>query len=196
MRIPVKTTITYLLFWLPAEEMEFIIEWASKFPHRKVRVFSNSITTTNNVVAQSMVDTTFKETIMKRVQGTPLEKQFEIYSYGKLDDEVLGGDKRYGFLHAKMAIIDGKTLTISTSNLDPISRHLNSEVGTTIENLSSNSRNAQQLSRYIEDLKNNSTRWGSTEWQEIRKHPKNKIMLLIQNFVTKIIYTLNLIPVI
>lgn len=182
--------------WLSEEEMEFIIEWASKSPHRKVRVFSNSITTTNNVVAQSMVDTTFKETIMKRVQGTSLEKQFEVYSYGKLDDEVLGGDKRYGFLHAKLSIIDGRILTISTSNLDPISRHLNSEVGTTIENLSQNSRNAQLLGKYIEDLKNNSTLWGSTEWQEVRQHPKNKIMLLIQNFVTKIIYTLKLIPVI
>lgn len=183
-------------FWLSEEEMEFVIEWAAKYPHRRVRVFSNSITTTNNVVAQSMVDTTFKETIMKRIQGTPLEKQFEVYSYGKIDDEVLGGDKRYGFLHAKLAIIDGKTLTISTSNLDPISRHLNSEVGTTIENLSQNSRNAQIMAKYIDDLKNNSTLWGSTEWQDVRKHPKNKMMLIIQNFVTKIIYSLNLVPVI
>lgn len=183
-------------FWLPEEEMEFIIKWASKYPHRKVRVFSNSISTTNNVVAQSMVDTTFKETIMKRIQGTPLEKQFEIYSYGKIDDEILGGDKRYGFLHAKLAIIDGKSLTISTSNLDPISRHLNSEVGTTIENVSKNSKNAQLLGKYIEDLKSNSTLWGSREWEEVRRHPKNKILLVLQNFVTKIIYTLNLIPII
>lgn len=183
-------------FWIPDEEIEFIINWASKYPHRKVRIFSNSLTTTNNIVAQSMVDATFKETIMKRIQGTPIEKQIEIYSYGKLDDEVLGGNKRYGFLHAKIVVVDGKTLTISTSNLDPISRHLNSEVGTTIENLPKNSKNAQKLNKYIEDLKNNSTLWGSTEWQEIRKHPKNKIMNILQVFITKIIYTLNLVPII
>lgn len=183
-------------FWIPDEEIEFIINWASRYPHRKVRIFSNSLTTTNNIVAQSMVDATFKETIMKRIQGTPIEKQIEIYSYGKLDDEVLGGNKRYGFLHAKIVVVDGKTLTISTSNLDPISRHLNSEVGTTIENLSKNSQNAQKLNKYIEDLKDNSTLWGSTEWQEIRKHPKNKIMNILQSFITKIIYTFNLVPII
>jgi putative cardiolipin synthase len=183
-------------FWIPDEEIEFIINWAAKYPHRKVRIFSNSLTTTNNIVAQSMVDATFKETIMKRIQGTPIEKQIEIYSYGKLDDEVLGGNQRYGFLHAKIVVVDGKTLTVSTSNLDPISRHLNSEVGTTIENLPKNSKNAQKLNKYIEDLKNNSTLWGSTEWQEIRKHPKNRIMNLLQVFVTKIIYTLNLVPII
>lgn len=182
-------------FWIPDEEIEFIIKWASKYPHRKVRIFSNSLTTTNNIVAQSMVDATFKETIMKRIQGTPIEKQIEIYSYGKIDDEVLGGDKRYGFLHAKIVVVDGKTLTISTSNLDPISRHLNSEVGTTIENLPANSKNLQKIAKYVEDLKDNSTLWGSSEWHEIRKHPKNKIMNMLQVFVTKIIYTLNLVPI-
>ena len=183
-------------FWLPDEEMEFIIEWASRYPHRKVRIFSNSLTTTNNVVAQSMVDATFKETIMKRVQGTPLEKQIEIYSYGKIDDEVLGGNKRYGFLHAKLVVIDSKTLTVSTSNLDPISRHLNSEIGTTIENLPENSKNVLKLNQYIEDLKNNSTLWGSPEWHEVRQHPKNKITAMLQVFITKIIYKLNLVPII
>lgn len=182
-------------FWLPDEEVEFIIKWASKSPHRKIRIFSNSLTTTNNVVAQSMVDATFKEAIMKRIAGTPLEKQIEIYSYGKLDDEVLGGDKRYGFLHAKIAVIDGKTVTISTSNLDPISRHLNSEVGTTIENLPKDSKNLQKINKYVEDLKDNSTLWGSSEWHEIRKHPKNKITNMLQIFVTKIIYSLNLVPI-
>lgn len=182
-------------FWIPDEEVDLIIKWASKYPHRKVRIFSNSMTTTNNIVAQSMVDATFKETIMKRIQGTPLEKQIEIYSYGKIDDEVLGGDKRYGFLHAKIVVIDGKTLTISTSNLDPISRHLNSEVGTTIENLPPNSKNLQKITKYVDDLKDNSTLWGSSEWHEIRKHPKNKITNMLQIFVTKIIYALNLVPI-
>lgn len=183
-------------FWIPDEEVEFLIDWASKSPHRKVRIFSNSIATTNNIVAQAMVDATFKETILKRVQGTPLEKQFEIYSYGRIDDEVLGGKKRYGFLHAKIVVADNKSLTVSTSNLDPISRHLNSEVGTTIENLPSNSTNLKKIQNYINDLQKNSTLWGSPEWQEIRRHPNSKILVILQAFVTKIIYALNLVPLI
>ena len=183
-------------FWIPDEEVEFLIEWAAKNPNRKVRIFSNSITTTNNVVAQSMVDATFKETIIDRVKGTPLEKQFEIYSYGRIDDEALGGNKRYGFLHAKLVITDNKVVTVSTSNLDPISRHLNSEVGTTIENLPKNSKNLQKLVKYIDDLEKNSTLWGSAEWEEIRRHPNNRIMTILQAFVTKIIYALNLVPII
>lgn len=183
-------------FWIPDEEIDYLIQWAKKHPHRKVRIFSNSITTTDNVVAQAMVDATFEETIIKKVKGTPFEKQFEIYSYGKLDDEVLGGNKRYGFLHAKLVITDDKSITVSTSNLDPISRHLNSEVGTTIENLPPNSKNLKKLVKYIDDLQKNSTLWGSAEWQEIRRHPNNRILTILQAFVAKIIYALNLVPLI
>lgn len=183
-------------FWIPEEEVEFIIEWAMKNPDRKVRIFSNSITTTDNVVAQSVVDATFQEMIVKRIKGTSVEKQFEIYSYGRLDDEMLDGNKRYGFLHAKLVVTDGKSITVSTSNLDPISRHLNSEVGTTIENLPPNSKNMAKLKKYVDDLEANSTRWGTTEWQQIRSHPKNKILTILQAFVTKIIYALNLVPLI
>ena len=142
------------------------------------------------------MDTTFEENIIKKVKGTPYEKQFEIYSYGKLDDEVLGGNKKYGFLHAKLVITDNKTITVSTSNLDPISRHLNSEVGTTIENLPHDSKNLKKFVKYIDDLQKNSTLWGSAEWQEIRRHPNNKILTILQAFVAKIIYALNLVPII
>lgn len=110
-------------FWMPEEEIEFMIEWAAKHPDRKVRIFSNSLSTTNNIVAQSVVETTFQKTIYNRIKDTPVEKQFEIYSHGRLDDEILGGNKHYGFLHAKLFITDSKTVTVSTSNLDPISRH-------------------------------------------------------------------------
>lgn len=183
-------------FWIPEEELDFIIEWAAKDPNRKVRFFSNSITTTDNIIAQSMVDATFQETIIKRIKGTPLEKQFEVYSYGRIDDEVLNGNKRYGFLHAKLVVTDNKSVTVSTSNLDPISRHLNSEVGTTIENLPKNSKNIAKLTQYIDDLQKNSTLWGSPEWQEIRNHPNNRILKILQAFATKIIYALNLVPLI
>ncbi len=182
-------------FWVPEEEVDFIIKWAGEDPNRKIRIFANSISTTDNIVAQSMVDATLQEMIIKKVKGTPLEKQFEIYSYGRIDDELLNGDKTYGFLHAKIVVTDDKNITISTSNLDPISRHLNSEVGVSVENLPMDSKNLQKINKYIDNLQANSTLWDSPEWQEIRKHPKNRVMIILQKFITKIIYTLNLVPI-
>lgn len=183
-------------FWVPEEEVDFIIKWASEDPTRRIRIFANSISTTDNIIAQSMVDATLHEMIIKRVKGTPLEKQFQVYSYGRIDDEMLNGNKRYGFLHAKIVVTDDKVVTISTSNLDPISRHLNSEVGTNVENLPMNSKNLQKITRYLDELQSNSTLWGSDEWQDIRQHPRNRVMIMLQAFVTKIIYTLNLVPII
>lgn len=182
-------------FWIPDEEVDFLMKWAAADPKRKVRIFSNSITTTDNLVAQAMVDATVKNNIIKRIKNSGVERQFEIFSYGKLDDEVLGGNTRYGFLHAKIAIVDGASITVSTSNLDPISRHLNSEIGVAIENLPANSKNIAYMKNYVDDLERNSTIWGSSEWQEIRNHPKNKVAGIMQAFITKIIYALNLIPI-
>lgn len=183
-------------FWVPEEEVDFIIKWASEDPTRRIRIFANSIATTDNIIAQSMVDATLHEMIIKKVKGTPLERQFQIYSYGRIDDELLNGSKRYGFLHAKIVVTDNKVVTISTSNLDPISRHLNSEIGTNVDNLPMDSKNLQKINKYLDDLQTNSTLWDSPEWQEIRKHPHNRIMIILQAFVTKIIYALNLVPII
>lgn len=182
-------------FWIPDEEVDFLMDWAAKHPGRKVRIFANSISTTDNIVAQAMVDATFENTIMKKIKDTPVENQFEIYSYGRIDDKNLGGDKNYGFLHAKIVVIDGKSITISTSNLDPISRHLNSEIGTMIKDLPENSKNIKKLEAYIEHLQKNSTLWGTDEWHQVRNHPQNRIMKILESFITKIIYTLNLVPI-
>jgi putative cardiolipin synthase len=183
-------------FWVPDEELDFMIEWAKKDPKRRIRVFSNSITTSDNIIAQSMVDATFRDSILKKIKGTEVENQFQLFSYGRLDDEALGGKSRYGFLHAKIVYIDKKKMSVSTSNLDPISRHLNSEVGTSIEELPENSKNIAKMQDYIDELEKNSTQWGTAEWKEIRNHPNNRILSTIQLFVTKIIYALNLVPLI
>ena len=53
-------------FWVPEEEVEYIISWAMKNPERKVRIFSNSLTTTDNIVAQSVVDATFEKKIIEK----------------------------------------------------------------------------------------------------------------------------------
>lgn len=183
-------------FWVPEEEVDFIIKWASEDPTRRIRIFANSISTTDNIIAQSMVDATLHEMIIKKVKGTPIERQFQIYSYGRIDDELLNGKKRYGFLHAKLVVTDSTNVTVSTSNLDPISRHLNSEVGTNVEDLPKNSKNLEKINSYLDGLERNSTLWDSPEWKEIRQHPRNRVMIILQAFVTKIIYALNLVPII
>jgi putative cardiolipin synthase len=183
-------------FWIPDEEVEYILEWLEKDPDRKIRIFSNSLTTSDNVIAQAMVDETLKTKILNRIKDTPLEKQFELYAYGKIDDKALGGNEKYGFLHAKLALVDGKSMTVSTSNLDPISRHLNSEIGVAVENLPADSANIAALKNYFENLASKSSLYGSTEWLEIRNHRSNKVTLILETFVTKIIFGLNLVPLI
>ncbi|MGZ3790278.1 MAG: phospholipase D-like domain-containing protein [Bacteriovorax sp.] len=176
------------------EEVDFLMKWAAEDPSRKIRIFSNSISTTNNLMAQAMIDETFKKSVLEKIKNTPVENQFEIYAYGRLDDEALGGKQKYGLLHAKLAIIDEKTIMVSTSNLDPISRNLNSEVGLSIENLPANSKNIAQFKKYIDKLVKDSTLYGSPEWEEIRNHPANRIPIILEGFITKIIYYLNLVP--
>ncbi len=181
-------------FWIPDEEVDFIIKWLEDDSSRKIRIFTNSLTTSDNVIAQAMVDETLRSKIIKRIKGTPLEDQFQIYSYGRFDDEAFGGKEKYGFLHAKLALVDGKHMTVSTSNLDPISRHLNSEIGVAVENLPADSKNLAALKQYMEDLAKKSTLFESNEWHEMRQHGSNKVMLALEKFVTKVIFGLNLVP--
>lgn len=183
-------------FWIPDEEVDFLIKWLEEDSSRRVRIFTNSLTTSDNVIAQAMVDETLRSKILKRVKGTPLEDQLQVYSYGRFDDKAFGGKENYGFLHAKVALVDGKSMTVSTSNLDPISRHLNSEIGVAVENLPADSKNILALQKYMDDLEAKSTRFGSNEWHQMRTHGTNRIMLTIENFVTKIIFGLNLVPLI
>ncbi len=182
-------------FWMPDAEIELLIEWAKKDPKRVVRLYSNSISSTDNVIAQALVDKTFKEMIENKLKGSGLESQFEIYAYGKKDDKLFGGQKKYGFLHAKVLLIDRKVLKVSTANFDPISRHQNSEVGVFVENLPTQSTNIQETVNFLDYLQKSSTVWGSHEWQDIRNHHKTKILMILQAFVTKIIYTFNLEPI-
>jgi len=183
-------------FWIPDEEVDFMIKWLEEDPARKIRIFTNSLTTSDNVIAQAMVDETLRLKIIKKIKGTPLEDQFQVYSYGRFDDEAFGGKEKYGFLHAKVALVDGKHMTVSTSNLDPISRHLNSEIGVAVENLPADSKNLMALKQYIDDLEKKSTVFGSQEWHQMRQHSSNKIILTLETFVTKIIFGLNLVPLI
>ena len=191
-----KKTIVFITpyFWIPDTEVDILMKWAAADPSRKVKFFTNSILTGNHLLVQAMVDNTIEKNIMKKIKDTDVEKQFEVFAYGLVDDVKLGGNKRYGLLHTKAVIIDDFKITLSTSNLDPISRYNNSEVGVVVENISPNSKNAIDMKNYILNLEKKSTLWGGVEWLEIKNHPKNKLTNLLEVLVTKILVGLNLIP--
>ncbi len=182
--------------WLTNKEISFLKKWVEKDPRRKVRLVSNSITTTDNIPAQAMVDSILGPKLVQEIKGTSIEKQIEVYAYGRLDDEALGGQRSYGKLHGKFSIIDGKAILLGTSNLDPRSRYLNTEIAIAFDDQSGNSRLATDLGQYTDSLIRNSSLWGSPEWQEIRNHKTNKIALLLQKFTAKVIHLFNLVPLI
>lgn len=191
-----KKTIVFIspYFWIPDEEVNILVDWAAADPSRKIKFFTNSILTSNKLVAQAMVDHTIENNIIKKIKGTDVEKQFEIYSYGLVDDVKLGGNKKYGLLHTKAVIIDDINIILSTSNLDPISRYNNSEVGVMIDNLRPDSKNIINMKNYIINLEKKSTIWGGVEWNEIKNHPHNMFANLLELLVTKILVGLNLVP--
>jgi putative cardiolipin synthase len=182
-------------FWMPDEEIEALISWLEKDPNRQIRVVTNSLATNNHLASQAIIDYTFEEKIFKRIKDTPLEKQFKLYSYGKLDHENLSGKEKYGLLHAKVFVVDGKKIMISTSNLDPISRHINSEFGISAQMLEDQSKTKKDINSYIDFLVSRSTEWNSPDSIELRTHPKMKIKLLLEKLAMKIIYAFNLEPI-
>jgi putative cardiolipin synthase len=181
--------------WLSEEEIKFFKEWVQEDPERKVRLISNSIITTDNVPAQAMVDTILGPRLVSDIKGEDYAHQIEVYAFGKSDDLSIGGDVAYGKLHGKFSIIDGKKAIVGTSNLDPRSRYLNTELAISYEGKTTDELTTT-LSDYMDRLVANSTLWGSDEWNQIRSHKKVKNLVHLQGFVGKIIHFFNLVPLI
>lgn len=174
--------------YLTDTEIEYLNRWAKEDPSRKVRIFTSSILTSDAFLAQAMVDGDVAPRVQKIVgESNP---QFEFYSYGKSDSEKVGGNKSYGQLHAKFAVIDGAISVVGSSNGDPVSRNLNSEVALQVKG----EKTAERLSQAIEHLRENSYLWGTPEWHAIRVHPNSKNAMLLQNIATWMIRKFHLIP--
>ncbi len=95
--------------------------------------------------------------------------QTDLRVIGKVDDELLqkDGGKEYGFLHAKLYSADQRSVVVSTSNLDPISRITNSEVGVHIVIPDEAVVNKKKLVDFIDFTKSLSTNVHSDEYKKM-----------------------------
>lgn len=173
--------------------MDSVVEthqWLREHPKNRVELVTNSVLTSDNFFAQSIIDMD----VGPRLLLTPeLEKawlsgleegefnplvvdseewrtlvnnpQIFIYQTGKLDAAALGqGTAEYGKLHAKFIIGDDVGF-IGTANFDYRSRLFNNEMGFFYENAQVH----EELNGIFDMLKETSYRWGSPEWLQMRR---------------------------
>ena len=162
--------------------------WLAADPERRVEIITNSVLTSDNFLAQSIIDidmaprillteelraswegdTWEGETNPDVVESAEWKKlianpRIKIYQLGKIDSEILGGDAHYGKLHAKFILTDAVAF-VGTTNLDYRSRLYNNEMGYFL----SGEEVKDGLLEIFEELKQDSYLWGSPEWLEMR----------------------------
>ena len=162
--------------------------WLAADPERRIEIVTNSVLTSDNFLAQSIIDiemaprvlltdemralwegdTWEGETNPEVVESQEWKKlianpRIKIYQLGKLDSEQFGGDTHYGKLHAKFVLTDVVAF-VGTTNLDYRSRLYNNEMGYFLRGVEVKS----QLLEVFEALKQDSYLWGSPEWLEMR----------------------------
>jgi hypothetical protein len=163
--------------------------WLEADPDRTVEIITNSVLTSDNFPAQSVIDMNMAPRVLltKKLQEAWLSKRADselnpelveseewrrlvghpriaIYETGRLDARELGGDVDYGKLHAKYIIMDDGGF-VGTTNFDYRSRLLNNEMGFFFDSAAL----ARTLDADFERLKSRSYRWGSPEWLEMRR---------------------------
>ncbi len=167
-----------------------IHQWLEKHPNNRLEIMTNSVLTSDNFMAQSVIDMDLAPRLLlppeirkqwlgdlKKGELNPdlvnssewqtliHHPRIEIYELGKLDAASLGnGSTHYGKLHAKF-IMGDKASFVGTSNLDYRSRLYNNEMGFFIEE----SMIQKDLKSAFESLKKLSYRWGTPEWLQMRK---------------------------
>jgi len=164
--------------------------WLAADPQRTLEIITNSVLTSDNNMAQSIIDINMAPRLLlsselhKAWEGETWEGEtnpevvgseewkklianprIKFYELGKLDSEILGGDKYYGKLHAKFILTDHGGF-VGTSNFDYRSRLYNNEMGFFF----SSDELTAELDAIFEDLKKDSYLWGSPEWLEMRNN--------------------------
>lgn len=165
-------------FWLDEDEAKQLAKWLSEDPNRKLRVISNSVLSTDNIISQTVVENSFSrlERVMKKYG---VSDQVDLRMIGKEDHELLTPNgKVYGFLHGKVYITDRSNVVVSTSNLDPISRDINSEIGVSFKFKNEDSNNLKEMIEFVEFVQSMSTKYNSEEYKRIMKNPNIKGMVL------------------
>jgi phosphatidylserine/phosphatidylglycerophosphate/cardiolipin synthase-like enzyme len=171
------------------DEAQRVLDWLNEDPDHRYEMITNSVLTSDNVPAQSIVDMDMAPRMLLDAQHrkawlADLNKselnpelvdsdtwkklvnhpQLSIYETGRLDDVYFGGEKHYGKLHSKYLLGDEFGF-IGTANFDYRSRLFNNEMGFFFA--SPGLREA--LIADFELLKSESYLWGSSEWLEMRR---------------------------
>ena len=166
------------------------MQWLGEHPDNKVEIVTNSVLTSDNFMAQAMIDMDMGPRLLltpeleaawlSSLKGGELNEavvaseawqksvnhpQLFIYQTGKLDAATLGkGSVEYGKLHAKF-FMGHNAGFVGTANFDYRSRLFNNEMGF----FYSSDAVQQDLIDIFEGLKADSYRWGTPEWLEMRK---------------------------
>ena len=166
-------------FWIDEKQTMQLVKWLKEDPSRKLKVVSNSFLSTDNLISQVVVEDAY-ETMTKLFKEQGVFNQTDLRVIGKEDDELLeksSKGKEYGFLHAKVYMVDNRTVILSTSNLDPISRITNSEVGVRITFPDDTGKNVQKMREFVKYVTNLSTNTSSDEYQRMLADPDGRTML-------------------
>ena len=172
------------------DEAESFREWLETHPDTSLEIITNSVLTSDNFPAQSVIDMETAPRLLLppdvREQWRSLDGRNEmhselvnsdtwrelvnhprlkIYEIGRLDSVRLGnGDQSYGKLHAKF-FMSGDVGFIGTTNFDYRSRLYNNEMGFFFQDPDL----AADVHASFEELIAMSYRWGSPEWLQLRK---------------------------
>lgn len=171
------------------DEREGLYQWLNEDPERTIEIITNSVLTSDNFFAQSMIDMDMAPRLLMTPEMVETwqddwdkgelnpdfihseaylnaidNPRIKIYQTGKLDSTILGGNSVYGKLHAKFIYSD-KVGFVGTTNLDYRSRLYNNEMGFFF----GGDELKEDLEVIFEALKENSYLWGTPEWLEMRK---------------------------
>jgi putative cardiolipin synthase len=175
------------------EEVRFFHQWLVEDHDRRLRIITNSVGTGDNMPAQAMIDEFVAPQFMLGPSFQDVRAQVLFYAYGKLDGIRYGGTSSYGKLHAKYGVIDNRFSVVTSSNGDPRSRNLNSEVAV----FTDSPEIANQLTEgKTKELVDKSYLWGSQEWRALREHPKNSFKMLQERVFGHLIKIFKLMPLI
>lgn len=170
------------------DEAQDLFNWLEANPDSVVELVTNSVLTSDNVFAQSIVDMDMaprlllsedmRERWLDRASKSELNPKLLgsddwqkmvnhprifVYETGRIDDKLLGGSRDYGKMHSKYMVEDDSGF-VGTANFDYRSRLFNNEMGFFF----SNKELADELHTDFNRLVEMSYRWGSPEWLEMR----------------------------
>ena len=171
-----------------------MIQWLRDHPQRSLEIVTNSILTSDNFSAQSIID---METAPRLYLPPEMREQWQklkgkdemtselvnsekwrelvsnprlkVYETGRLDSIKLGnGERNFGKLHAKFFLSEDFGF-IGTTNFDYRSRLYNNEMGFFFLDPGL----ASDVHASFDELISNSYLWGSPEWFQLRREVVN-----------------------